>query len=306
MKHEQLFAIERIKAYKSDHQSLKTSKQSQIWTVDFTQHQTSMASKFHDFIVVVCTSDLLSIPESLLELSCSPEVPLSDRPQLVIEQVESHRRTKKEIVESGVPGRIQSKSNLRDDKAKLIKARKMPDITVVDTAFHPWSTYFHFVVGRSSKAQVSQTFDYVSWALNCLLDSGIMAGFSDLIIWSDGCGKHFKTYATHYEMARLQSTFQFNLKWRFLAPNKAHNRADAAAAHLKRSINTKISNYYLLSSVSHLAFANSVLKNSLLIEADFVNFPEKIDCQPEKERFIRDGFDFNYSNFSNVFLLANY
>jgi len=54
-------------------------------------------------------------------------------------------------------------------------------------------------------------------------------------IWSDGCGKHFKTYPTHFYLAELQQEFSIELKWSFLPANDAHNRADGAAAHLAQA-----------------------------------------------------------------------
>lgn len=83
-------------------------------------------------------------------------------------------------------------------------------------------------------------------------------------------------------MGEFQQRLKPKINWNFLAPRRAHNRADAAAAHLKRATNKLVSNFYLLSQVSHLAFANSKLKHSYLIEAD--------------TDFMRQAFGFRYFN----------
>ncbi len=77
-----------------------------------------------------------------------------------------------------------------------------------------------------------------------------------------------------------------------MAPNRAHNRCDGAAAHLKQKINSFIKDYYSLSQISHLAFAASNLKNSYFIEV--TEFPVVIECSAD-DTFMRESFKFEYA-----------
>ena len=74
--------------------------------------------------------------------------------------------------------------------------------------FQPHLTYIHVVASTTKKIPVKQTFPYVEYSFNLLAEHGIFDSFKKLEIWSDGCGKHFKTYATQAFMAHLQDTLQ--------------------------------------------------------------------------------------------------
>ena len=62
------------------------------------------------------------------------------------------------------------------------------------------------------------------------------------------------------------------LSWQFLAPLKAHNRADGAAGHLKKVERTLVSGGFIISEISQLAFAAWSLTNATMIEVDFESF----------------------------------
>lgn len=98
-------------------------------------------------------------------------------------------------------------------------------------------------------------------------------------------------------MPGFQDQLAVKLTWDFLAPNKAHNKADSAAAYLKGSITRHVKNFYLLSQVTHLAFACSRLRNTYLIEATFQDFPQVETAVPE-DSFMRDAFSFQYRPYS--------
>jgi len=95
-------------------------------------------------------------------------------------------------------------------------------------------------------------------------------------------------------MAKFQKLLKCVLTWDFLAPNRAHNRCDAAAAHWKEQIEILISNFHMLSQIVHLAFANSKLKNSMMIEVEN-EIPLPINSKPV-DPFMRDAFRFEYSD----------
>lgn len=71
-------------------------------------------------------------------------------------------------------------------------------------SFHPSLTYIHLMVKKTKENEAKQTFSYVEHGFNVLLDHGIFDSHPRITLWSDGCGKHFKTYATQYFMAGVQ------------------------------------------------------------------------------------------------------
>ncbi len=179
---------------------------------------------------------------------------------------------------------------------QIKRVKKQPHLKVIDEtpiSWKPHLTYFHCILHRDSETPAKQTFDYVQWALDYLNKKGLFKGFKNLKLWSDGCGKHFKCYNAHFFMSTFQESLGVNLTWDFLAPNRAHNKADSAAAYLKGAITRHVKNYYLLSQVTHLAFACSRLKNTFVIEANFKEFPEVEDAVPESP-FMRQSFSFKY------------
>src|SRR6187399_1994627 len=93
--------------------------------------------------------------------------------------------------------------------------------------------YLFFVVNQKTGNQkVQQTTTYVQWTLNFLQQHQFFLGFEFVKFWSDGCGKHFKTYETQFYMGMLQENVEAQLSWDVLPPGDAHNRCDAAAGHL--------------------------------------------------------------------------
>jgi hypothetical protein len=83
------------------------------------------------------------------------------------------------------------------------------------------------------------------------------------------------------------------LHWDFLPPGDAHNRCDAAAANWKRPQKKLVKEFAVLTSVGHLAFACSEMKNSYLIEAAYADFPDPLECLID-EPWMREAFHFEY------------
>jgi hypothetical protein len=81
--------------------------------------------------------------------------------------------------------------------------------------------------------------------------------------------------------------------WDFLPPGDAHNRCDAAAAHWKRPQKKLIRDFAVLTTVGHLAFACTTLKNCYLIEAECTKFPDPLECLND-EPWMREAFHFDY------------
>jgi len=153
----------------------------QVWTVDFTQCQTAMGHKFHDFIIVIATKTELKIGEKILDLLVIPDEPESksfDAPNRLDPNTrhKGTRRSKAEIQRSGIPGRPIIEPTLSQDIKTHPKQQKLKD--------------FHFVIQRTKETPAKQTWPYVEWAFELLLDNGILDGFDKLKIWSDGCGMY--------------------------------------------------------------------------------------------------------------------
>ena len=223
------FAKERIKLYCQSHRNLEHEEKTCVVSLDFTAAQTSMQSKFCDFVVVVATHSPISIPPTMLDQKIIPSTPpsLKGHEQLVIDNSQKKkRRTKKEMMDVERPPVMP---NLRDDIITYHKKKKMPVVTNV-SHFKPSLNYLHFVIKRDAKIEnedgmveevkVSQTFDYVQWVLEFLEEHKFFDGFERVRFWSDGCGKHFKTYSSHFFMASYQQRLAIPLTWDFLAPNR--------------------------------------------------------------------------------------
>jgi hypothetical protein len=246
-----------------------------------------MADRFHDFVVVVATKEPLSLSDDLTDSRVVPIEPssLSQTPTS-LPRVPKRKRSLPQTKPS--PSRLQQKK----------KMKNQPKLQVIDetpTTWKPHLTYFHFVLHRDAVTPAKQTFDFVQWALEFLYEKQLFSPFKNIKLWSDGCGKHFKCYNAQFYMSQFQEQLKVKLTWDFLAPSRAHNKADSAAAYLKGAIKRHVDNFYLLSRVTHLAFACSRLKNTFLIEADFEAFPEVENAAPMADiRFMRDAFSFQY------------
>lgn len=291
------FAKERILAYQKDHALLEIDKETIIATLDFTQLQLSMSDEYHDFVVVLATSETFSLPERFQELIIHPEQPPSLRDmdkKESYESVKSTKRTREEMMRDGI-SYPKPAENLRTDIESGKKQRKLSELSEPGKKWKPQLTYLHFLMRKKSDGAIGQIFQYVQYVFDFFLEENFFKDYSALKLWSDGCGKHFKTYNTHYYFSQFQQQFGNPVTYDFLAPNRAHNRCDAAAASIKKKLTTSAKNFDLLSDVTHIAFSTSKLKNTYLIEVDIERLPGVIDAEPA-ERFMRDAFHFEYDD----------
>lgn len=306
------FCKERKRLYRQAHQDLKGNGKKMIVTVDFTGTQTGMQDKFCNFVVVVCTDLPLAIPPQLARATVEEVQPdsLKKVEKPLIEK--KARRKKLEVAQSG-GGRCLLPS-FSQDKAKLKREKKLPQREVRTEEYKPSSTVFHFVLKRSDDTP-GQISPYVQWTMDFLFQTHQLAnGFEEVHLFSDGCGKHFKTYPTHWYLADLQQHLrerekasrnnnnnnrralppkECRIHWDFLPPGDAHNRCDAAAANWKRPQKKLIRDFCVLTTVGHLAFACANLRNCYMIEAEYKQFPDPLDCVNE-EPWMRNAFHFDY------------
>jgi hypothetical protein len=287
----EIFAKQRISDYCEAHTSLEFQNKTVILTMDFTGIHNSMADTFQDFVLTIATNHEVDLSSLFSDFIISPETPSSLKGiDINVERTKKKRRKKSEMVDVVRP---PVSPNLRKDIKQHHKTKKLDELQQVPSKYKPFLNYLHFLVKRSKDNKIKQTLDYVQWVLDFLALTGFFDKFNYVKIWSDGCGKHFKTYDTHFYIAHLQSRVTCVITWDFLAPNRAHNRCDAAAAHLKQAFKKYIQNNYILSLTSHLAFASGNLKNTFLIEADISAFKIPEHCRPDIP-FMRDAFSFSY------------
>jgi hypothetical protein len=109
---------------------------------------------------------------------------------------------------------------------------------------------------------------------------------------NNGCNNN-NNNNNNSNIANVDPATKFRIHWDFLPPGDAHNRCDAAAAHWKKPQKTAIRNFCVLTTVGHLAFACSELKNCYMIEADCQEFPDPLACLIE-EPWMQNAFHFEY------------
>ena len=191
------FCKERKLFYRQSHQALQYDSKKMIVTVDFTAAQTGMQDKFSNFVVVACTDLPLSIPEELERAVAKPVEPQRLRKVEKPELDKGKRKTKKQIAKTG--GGRKLLPSWTEAKVKMARKKELPGLETAGGAeYKPCSTVFHFVLKRTDSTP-GQTSPYVQWAMNFLFQKhGLGAGFDEVHLFSDGCGKHFKTYPTHW------------------------------------------------------------------------------------------------------------
>jgi hypothetical protein len=189
------FCKERKLYYREAHQNLQGDAKKMIVTLDFTATQTGMQDKFHDFVVVVCTDQPLLVPLDLANAVIDAvQPPMKKRVEKpVIEKKD--RRTKEEVLHEG--GGRKLLTSFKKDHAKAKKAMQLEQ-RAVEIQYKPCSTVFHFVLRRTDDTP-GQISPYVQWAMDFLfVRHDLGKNFDEIHLFSDGCGKHFKTYPTHW------------------------------------------------------------------------------------------------------------
>lgn len=189
------FCKERKLYYREAHQNLKGNSKKMIVTLDFTATQTGMQDKFHDFVVVVCTDQPLLIPSDLENAVIEPEQPPMKKRVATPVTQKKKRRKKQEVIETGGGRKLLPSFSQSNEKAK-----KQPQLEqrAVEIQYKPCSTVFHFVLKRTDDTP-GQISPYVQWAMDFLfVRHDLGTNFEEIHLFSDGCGKHFKTYPTHW------------------------------------------------------------------------------------------------------------
>lgn len=189
------FCKERKKLYRELHPALKGNAKKMIVTVDFTGTQTGMQDKFYSFVVVICTDQPLRIPQELADSVVQPEEPPMRKK---VEKPILEKKKRKTKLETKASGGRKLKPSFNQYKAKIARVPRLSQRPQPSNEYKPSSTVFHFVLkrGEDTPGQISP---YVQWAMDFLfLKHNIGGDFEEVHLFSDGCGKHFKTYPTHW------------------------------------------------------------------------------------------------------------
>ena len=102
---------------------------------------------------------------------------------------------------------------------KKIRALSLTPVATT-TKFHPCLSYLHLVVKKTKvnalfkyfltkkENDAKQTFPYVKYVFDLLLEHGLFDHHSNIKLWSDGRGKHFKAYSTQAFMCHFKERLQ--------------------------------------------------------------------------------------------------
>jgi hypothetical protein len=281
---------------------LPKNKKKAIITFDFFStgklSQSDSKSEFSSSVMVIATPSKLVVPPALVQQQIQPIAPDSLLSPEVAELM-LNRPTKEKVHVKRNESKINPKQSHVKYQASLDKATFMPPLEIRETADSPHYTYFHGLSNTTNDEdeRVAQTHDYAVFALHYLLvKHKLLKDYDTVEIWSDGCSKHFKCYATHFYVAILKSLAALNLSWDFLPPNDAHNRADGAAAKLAVRIKQCVESTFLITEVGHIAAISGHLQNCYKFECAKELFPPRIDATPKPttDSFIQDAWTIKY------------
>jgi len=195
------------KEYKDAHLNLENDSNRAVITLDFFgtgKTTTSLGDEdgdFIDLILVIATKEELSVPKSLLDELIEEVTPLSIFKTQIAEQM----LNPEESDSAGSRGPYLKKEKEITSHTQAIKAkrreRELPPLDVSDrNSYVPHLAYFHCISKKKvEKVSIKQTHDFLMYFLDFLfLKHDLLKGISNVDHWSDGCGKHFKTYPTHW------------------------------------------------------------------------------------------------------------
>lgn len=293
------FSKHRKSLLRKEIQDLENDGGKAIFVHDFTGIQTAQSCKFNDYIIVVLSKDPINIPNSLKELAVKQTPPISKN---TLHNSEEYQKIEKKKKKKKTAFDFE-KSILSHTSSKIIqdKKGKMPNLDPLAMAttskFKPYSYYFHFIVKTTKEDPVLQTYPYVLWALKLLLVThNFGKEYTTISNWSDGGPKHFKVYSLHFELSRLcQKISPIQFSWKFLPPRDAHNQCDAAASHIKKTINKLIRDMAIIQSVENIAFGVQFhrLQNILILHVESSSFEPEVQTVTDVA-FIRNAFDISY------------
>ena len=137
--------------------------------------------------MVVAARKDLTIPERFQRddsVDPSPQQPFKTEAEL------KYKRTKR----TGDAPPTMKALSVSQQRFKKLESRQVPWTKEAKTDDSPNYYYFDFLCKKTEN--VGQSDIYVKASIQLLLSSGFLEDnmIEELIWWSDGCGKHFKTY----------------------------------------------------------------------------------------------------------------
>jgi len=136
------------------------------------------------------------------------------------------RRSKEELKQPGAAPPRQNAINFRVTQQEGRFERKIPWNAETKTEDAPYYTYVDVIAEKTDS--IAQNAALVERSFRVLSDTGLFKenGFTELIWWSDGCGKHFKCYQHLWHVSMLMAEFTSVIR-KFLPPLQSFNICDS-------------------------------------------------------------------------------
>jgi len=281
-----------------------------VLVMDFGSCDLGPYGKSHANVLNICvaTSKELIFPEKLDGAKYLPEkegieIPFSEE-VVVKPEANPHkrkRRTKEEIARdeaNGVPRPPRKLSNLAEENQASKELPQLPDVQgQAQREFKsPFIHYFDFIAVNGQTID-GQTTSFVEVSIQKLVDGGLFSanGITELLIWSDGCGKHFKAYDHLRYVSVLigQDGLQVVTR-RFLWPGFSFNWCDAHFAKMKLQLLKSQQNAHwpdTLEDVARLLFRLSRTMIFVLEEEEYEDVHQPRQLEPDLP-FMRENLEF--------------
>jgi hypothetical protein len=191
--------------------------------------------------------------------------------------------------------REPKKQSVSEQNRRAKLTPKIAKVQLAQDSDKPNYVYIDFIAKKSDIID-GQTSDYVRVALDMLFDCRLFSrnGIKTVTIWSDGCGKHFKTYAHLWYLTTVKKKFPWlSIRRRFLPPNLSYNICDSHFAHFKVKVKAVTENFQRPGNLTDVGWLLAQLSSTYVIvlsDNDYAVWDHefaKLD-----ERFIRHNFDF--------------
>jgi len=260
------------------------------------------------FTVALCTSKKLDL-SGLDDLRPDDQhlglAPFDEKSVDLPKLEKKKRRTKQEIAESDEKP-VKNSTNLRIQLQSLKKTRKIPILSEPETPDTPFIVYFDFVCFKEE--HVRQNDVYVRRSVEVLLENRLFIRneITDFEWFSDGCGKHFKTYKHLNFVSTLKSTYTGlqNVVRRFLPPLQSFNLCDSHYSHRKQEEKKDQQNFHYPSTVEEVVAELHRLSRTYVHvhDPDDLRIDDSPDVDQKDDPFLRLNFEYEVQG-TNDFLV---
>lgn len=139
---------------------------------------------------------------------------------------------------------IYSKKNIFDDDlfitidfTQLIFDEMRQDLIISHYTKKNNLQFKHFIANSRTPNDYSFVMHVFDFYIRKLITKN---NYKKMIIWSDGCRKHFKSSIMMVFFWNFQSSLNCAVEWNFFCSNHGHNSCDLAASQIKRKLKSEI------------------------------------------------------------------